>query len=95
MPRRAGGNGVRPPPVIASGSLDRESLPRRTAAPGRPGSGRETRRPPRPAGQPAEAARSRSRAVTALPSAWPLVAFMTRPTKKPVSLPRALSSPST
>jgi sulfur-carrier protein len=40
-------------------------------------------------------ARSRSSAVTALPSAWPFVAFMTWPTKKPVSLPRALSSPVT
>src|SRR5690606_18390969 len=40
-------------------------------------------------------ARSRSRAVTALPSALPRVAFMTWPTKKPVSLPRVLSSPPT
>ena len=47
------------------------------------------------AGRGQDAARSRSRAVTALPSAWPLVAFMTWPTKNPVSLPRALSSPST
>ncbi len=39
--------------------------------------------------------RSCSRAVTALPSAWPLLSFMTWPTKKPVSLPRFLSSPAT
>src|SRR5690606_25917901 len=35
----------------------------------------------------------RSRAVAALPSAWPLEACITLPMKKPVSLPRALSSP--
>src|SRR4029453_1544089 len=47
------------------------------------------------AGLPGHRARSRRSAVTALPSAWPLVAFMTWPTKNPVSLPRTFSSPAT
>ena len=40
-----------------------------------------------------EAGLERRSAVAVLPSAWPLLACITLPMKKPVSLPRALSSP--
>ena len=55
---------------------------------GRPLVGTDT--DPTAVGRAAQPRRRRSSAATALPSAWPLVAFMTRPVKNPASL----SSPS-